>query len=131
MLRALVIPAVAAIAATALVSGVGAASTGSDRCLVDGFVTTPGDEVVESNQVGFRVGLPTEWNHDFYFQGVGGFAGNIGDLTAGLERGYASASTDAGHQAQSLDGRWALNNRPAQIDYAHRGVHVATVAAMS
>lgn len=158
LLRAIVIPAVAAIAATALVSGVGAASTGSDRCeaiseaqvaqttitetrfveatdqvgehcLVDGFVTTPGDEVVESNQVGFRVGLPTEWNHDFYFQGVGGLAGNIGDLTAGLERGYASASTDTGHQASSLDGRWALGNRPKQIDYAYRGVHVATVAA--
>lgn len=158
LLRAIVIPAVAAIAATALVSGVGAASTARDRCeaisdaqvaqttitetrlveatdqvgehcLVDGFVTTPGNEVVESNQVGFRVGLPAEWNHDFYFQGVGGLAGTIGDLTAGLERGYASASTDTGHQAPSLDGRWALNNRPAQIDYAHRGVHVATVAA--
>lgn len=156
--RVLVIPAAAAIAATALVSGVGTASTGSDRCeaiadaqvarttitetrfveatdrvgehcLVDGFVTTPGDEVVESNQVGFRVGLPTEWNQDFYFQGVGGLAGNIGDLTAGLARGYASASTDTGHQAPSLDGRWALGNRPKQIDYAHRGVHVATVAA--
>ena len=83
-----------------------------------------------SNQVNFRVGLPTAWNLDFYFQGLGGLAGHLGTLDAGLSRGYASASTDTGHQGSTLypspelDGGWALNNRPKQIDYGYRGVHV-------
>jgi tannase/feruloyl esterase len=61
-------------------------------CQVDGTVTTPG------NSVNFRLGLPANWNGKLFFQGVGGFAGSIGSLNAGLQRGYASASTDTGHQ---------------------------------
>ncbi len=93
------------------------------HCLVDGSVATPG------NVVSFRLGLPASWNDKFYFEGVGGFAGSIGSLRAGLERGYASASTDTGHQAATTDASWALNNPAKRIDYAHRGTHVTTVAA--
>lgn len=106
-----------------------------EHCHVVGFVTTQGDRHLSSNRVGFHVGLPTEWNGDFHFQGVGGFAGVLGDLSAGLSRGYASASTDTGHvgSAESgdptRDGSWALGNRAAQIDWGYRGTHVATVAA--
>ncbi|MFI6532031.1 tannase/feruloyl esterase family alpha/beta hydrolase [Nonomuraea sp. NPDC050547] len=106
-----------------------------EHCLVDAYVTTPGDATVPSNRVNFRLGLPAAWNSDFYFQGVGGLAGHIVPFDEGLRRGYASAATDTGHQGASplghpeLDGRWALGNRPKQIDYAYRGVHVSTVAA--
>jgi feruloyl esterase len=92
-------------------------------CQVDGFVATPG------NTVNFRLGLPETWNNKFYFEGVGGFAGVIGPLKAGLDRGYASASTDTGHRGTGTDASWALNNPAKKIDYAYRGTHVTAVAA--
>jgi feruloyl esterase len=91
-------------------------------CRVEGAVETPG------NRVNFRLGLPAGWSGNFHFQGVGGYAGSIGPLDAGLRRGYASASTDTGHQGSATDAEWALNNRPKEIDFAHRGAHVTTVA---
>ena len=90
------------------------------HCLVDGHVLVPG------NTVRFRVGLPEGWNGKFYFQGVGGLAGSIGNLTTGLARGYASASTYTGHDA--ADPAWG-SNRAKEIDYGHRGTHVTAVAA--
>ena len=94
------------------------------HCLVDANVATPG------NVVDFRVALPTEWNDKFLFVGVGGFAGSMGRLDSGLQRGYATATTDTGHKGRSgTDGSWALNYRPKEIDYGHRGTHVSAIAA--
>jgi feruloyl esterase len=89
-------------------------------CRVDGHVAAP------DNEVNFRLGLPVKWNGNFFFSGVGGFAGSIGSLNAGLARGYASASTDTGHQVS--DASWGAN-RAKEIDYGHRGTHVTAVAA--
>ncbi len=86
---------------------------------VDGHVASPG------NQVNFRLGLPGNWNGKFYFQGVGGLGGSIGNLDSGLARGYAAASTDTGHV--SSDRSWG-SNRAKEIDYGHRGTHVTAVA---
>src|SRR4249920_2957534 len=91
-------------------------------CRVDGNVATPG------NTVNFRLGLPAAWNGKFFFEGVGGFGGAIGSLNAGLEKGYASASTDTGHQGTPIDASWALSSPAKRIDYAHRGTHIAAVA---
>jgi feruloyl esterase len=77
------------------------------------------------NEVNFRLGLPDNWNGKFYFQGVGGLGGTIGNLDTGLARGYASASTDTGHV--SSDPTWG-SNRAKEIDYGHRGTHVTAVA---
>ena len=107
------------ITATAVVAAEG---TTPEYCRVDGYVATPG------NTVNFRLGLPAPWNGKFFFEGVGGFGGTIGSLNAGLEQGYASASTDTGHQGSVIDASWALNNPAKRIDYAHRGTHVAAVA---
>jgi feruloyl esterase len=94
------------------------------HCLVKATVATSG------NNVELLLALPDSWNAKFMFEGVGGFAGSMGKLDAGLERGYATATTDTGHQGKSsADAGWALNNRPKEIDYGHRGTHVATVAA--
>ena len=92
-------------------------------CAVDAEVETPG------NRVRFRLGLPANWNGNFYFEGVGGFGGTIAGLNAGLSRGYASASTDTGHQGIATDASWGLNNPAKKLDYAHRGTHVTAVAA--
>src|SRR5688572_1169423 len=90
------------------------------HCRVDGHVAVPG------NTVNFRLGLPLTWNGKFYFQGVGGLGGTIGSLNTGLARGYASVSTDTGHQAS--DETWG-QNRAKEIDYGHRGTHVTAVAS--
>ena len=88
---------------------------------------------VVSPAVGFEVRLPTDWNQKLYFAGNGAFAGSIPDTdleTAfGLTRGYATAATDTGHQADPFDASWALNNRPAEIDYGYRSVHVTVGVA--
>lgn len=96
-----------------------AAGNVPQHCRVDGHAASPG------NEVNFRLGLPTAWNGKYYFVGVGGLGGSIGNLNAGLARGYASASTDTGHQ--SSDPNWGAN-RAKEIDYGHRGTHVTAVA---
>lgn len=96
-----------------------AAENQPDFCQVDGHVATPG------NQVNFRLALPERWNGKYYFSGVGGLGGNLGSLTAGLARGYASATTDTGHDDEDLT--WATNHAK-RIDYGHRGTHVTAVA---
>ncbi len=103
------------------------------HCQVDGRIETPG------NVVGFRLRLPTAWNGKFFFHGVGGFGGNVepaapsaiapNNMLPALIRGYATASTDTGHQGISTDASWALNNPAKELDYGHRGTHAATVAA--
>jgi len=108
-------------AGTTIVSAkvVDAAGTTPKHCQVDGHTATPG------NEVNFRLGLPERWNGKYYFVGVGGLGGSIGSLTKGLERGYASASTDTGHVGN--DEAWG-KNRAQEIDYGHRGTHVTAVA---
>jgi feruloyl esterase len=66
------------------------------------------------------------WNGKFQATGNGGWNGNIDTnaLAAGLRRGYATASTDTGHQGGG--GPW-MQNREKLIDYGHRAVHEMTV----
>jgi feruloyl esterase len=95
-----------------------------EYCRVQGHVDT---------EIGFEVRLPTGWNGKFYFQGNGGFAGNIPVAGPGLVRGYAVAATDTGHQGAlpgpAGDASWALNNPERQVNFAYRAVHVVTGAA--
>jgi feruloyl esterase len=98
-------------------------ATTPQHCQVDAVVATPG------NTVNVRLGLPAAWNGKFYFEGVGGFGGAIGSIAAGLARGYASASTDTGHQGATTDATWARDNPARALDFAHRGTHAAAVAA--
>jgi feruloyl esterase len=112
-------PSDTTITAAAIVAADGATP---DYCKVEGHVATPG------NEVNFRLALPAAWNGKFYFEGVGGFGGSFGPLTSGLEKGYASATTDTGHQGAVTDASWALNNPAKRIDFAYRGTHVTAVA---
>ena len=84
---------------------------------------------VISPAVNFEVRMPPSWNGKMYFRGNGGFGGHIVMNTSlGLSRGYATVATDLGHQDPDIgDASWALNNRPAEIDYGYRAVHVSTV----
>ena len=78
----------------------------------------------------FEVAMPAVgWNGKFFFAGGGGYNGTIPDLSQGIARGYVTAGTDTGHQGESNDASWALNNQKAQIDYGYRATHLVTVVA--
>ncbi len=82
---------------------------------------------VVNRAIRVEVRMPTQdWNGRIMFSTVGGGAGSIGDVTSLLARGFAMASTDTGHEGQSMD---FLSQPEATIDYAYRGVHLATVFA--
>jgi hypothetical protein len=83
--------------------------------------------------INFEVRLPTrDWNGKFYMAGCGGFCGSVeadrprftNAMNHGLRRNYAVSTTDAGHWGGSVvDGRWAWNNRLAEIDWGYRAVN--------
>lgn len=89
-------------------------------CRVSGFVKP---------EVNFEAWLPANWNRKFLMVGNGGLAGTIAypAMVIPLERGYATASTDTGHVADT-DGHWAQGHMERVIDFAHRAVHVTTEA---
>ena len=82
---------------------------------------------VINRAIRFTVRMPINWNGKLMFSGVGGGAGVIGDTTSLLDQGFAMASTDTGHEAR--EGMAYYEQPEALIDYAFRGVHLATVAA--
>lgn len=89
--------------------------------------------------INFELRLPLEgWNGKFFMAGCGGFCGRVdadrpgftNGINHALRRGYAVSSMDSGHEGTAAwDGRWALNNREAEIDWGHRAAHVTAVAS--
>jgi len=87
--------------------------------------------------IGFELRLPVAWNGKFFFQGGGGMDGLVrpaigvmpnGGSTApvALARGYAVASTDAGHEG--LDGSFGADQQ-ARIDYYYNAIEQVTEVA--
>ncbi|MEM7528560.1 MAG: tannase/feruloyl esterase family alpha/beta hydrolase [Pseudomonadota bacterium] len=84
--------------------------------------------------ISIEVRLPMEgWNGKFYQAGCGGFCGILGRADAGtswinamrpgLERGYATATSDSGHHGVSVvDATWAYNNPQAERDWGWRSI---------
>jgi feruloyl esterase len=90
-------------------------------CAISGFIE-------HNTRIGFSLGLPREWNRKFLFLGVGGFAGVPAPLQGGIARGYATASTDTGHQAASVEeASWALNNPAGILNHYESSVELAAV----
>ena len=72
--------------------------------------------------IGFELGLPDRWNHKYLFYGIGGFAGTLDPIVAGLAQGYAAATSDTGHQGSSVqDATWALHNPAAILNHFESG----------
>ena len=69
------------------------------------------------------------WNGKFQEVGNGAFAGSIqyGALGEAVRRGYAAASTDAGHTV--ADASFALGHPEKLIDFGYRAVHETAVQA--
>ena len=85
-----------------------------------------------ASQIHFEVWLPAAgWNNELEGIGNGGLAGTIGYAQMGgaLRQGYATVSTDTGHDSKESP-TW-LEDRERLIDYSYRGLHLATVAAKS
>jgi feruloyl esterase len=95
-------------------------------CRVTGFI-----EPVPDSHIRFEVWLPPadKWNNRFFFVGNPAFEGAIkyAGLAGSLEKGYAAASTDTGHQAPGH--KWAMGNPVKLVDWTHRAVHETTVVA--
>jgi hypothetical protein len=82
--------------------------------------------------INFEIRLPLrEWNSKFYMAGCGGFCGTLAAdapgftnaMNFGLRRNYAVSTSDSGHWGTAdADGRWAMNNQVAQMDWAQRSV---------
>jgi feruloyl esterase len=86
----------------------------------------------------FAVRLPTAWNNRFYMVGGGGYAGQLSlpQMNVGLQKGYATATTDTGHDATKEPlGTFAerrADNPHAdrkKLDYAYLAVHNTAVLA--
>ena len=84
--------------------------------------------------ISIEVRLPMAgWNGKYYQAGCGGFCGILGRADAGggwvnamrpgLERGYATATSDSGHHALGVtDGTWAMSNPAAERDWGWRSI---------
>ncbi len=86
---------------------------------------------VKDSEIKFEVWMPaSNWNGKFMGIGNGGFTGriNYADMTAPLSRGYATASTDTGHEGGN-DPSFALGHPEKVIDFGYRAVHEMTVKA--
>ncbi len=144
------------VAATSDFTGVGpsgnAEHTGPmpDHCVVNGKADARTGDDGKSYAVGFEVRMPTAgWNGRFFFQGGGGVNGFVatayGNLRGNLvddngiptdnalNRGFAVATTDGGHEAVS--GTDAQNqvlfgqDPQARLDYGYNAVARTTTIA--
>lgn len=88
--------------------------------------------VAPQNKFELKLPLARDWNQKFFFYACGAFCGTVfGDAcNLGLERGYASATGNGGHESGwGFDGAWAANAPELQEDFGWRSTHVVTLIA--
>ncbi len=86
--------------------------------------------VAPQNKFELKLPLPADWNKKYYFYACGGFCGGIvrDACNFGLERGYASATGNGGHDGMlGFDGVWAANAPELQDDFGWRSNHVVAL----
>ncbi|MBC7925621.1 MAG: tannase/feruloyl esterase family alpha/beta hydrolase [Bryobacteraceae bacterium] len=84
------------------------------------------------SEILFEVWMPASgWNGRFYGFGNGGFAGSIsfGQMASAVSLSYATASTDTGHQAGTVDASWAAGHPEKIVDFGYRAIHETAVTA--
>jgi feruloyl esterase len=100
-------------------------------CRVAGVIAPTSD-----SEIRFEVWLPLEnWNRKFSGVGNGGWAGNIsyGALAEQLRRGYATASTNTGHEAGTALNlaKFAFEKPERLLDFAYRSHHELALKSKS
>lgn len=112
-----------------------------DTCVITGRVTTHSSGLPDG-VARFTLTLPQGWSQRFVLWGVGGYGGDLNpavnktDLSAAVQRGYATGVTDTGHRAPAskvVDASFALQkrgrpDRAAKADYYFRATHDVTNA---
>jgi Tannase and feruloyl esterase len=96
-------------------------------CRVTGILHPTAD-----SEIRFEVWLPEkDWNQRLLGVGNGGFAGSIwySQLAGNLKRGFATAGSDAGHQAEGEDASWAFGHPEKIKDFGWRAVHLTAERA--
>ncbi|MGB6877768.1 MAG: tannase/feruloyl esterase family alpha/beta hydrolase [Candidatus Acidiferrales bacterium] len=94
-------------------------------CRVSGVIKPTADSDIK-----FELWMPRDnWNGKFDGVGNGGFAGSISysGLIGALRAGFATASTDTGHEASGIDARWALHHPDRIVDFGYRAIHLTNV----
>lgn len=97
-------------------------------CHVAGSIKPSAD-----SDIRFEVWLPmsSNWNGKFQGIGNGGYAGAISfaGLADAVRNGYATASTDTGHQDSGNSAKWALHHPEKIADYGYRAIHETAAVA--
>jgi feruloyl esterase len=96
-------------------------------CRVAATLKPSGDSNIK-----IEVWLPLSgWNGKLMGAGSFGWGGSImyGGLLLGLEHGFATVSTDTGHDHSLPDGAFALGHPDKMIDYGYRSAHSMTIDA--
>jgi len=104
-----------------------AGSSNPPFCLIAGYVMP---------NVGFKMGMPAQWNGKFIERGCGGHCGILpedeefsGWCDPELRKGYACIVSDMGHRGLPSDeALWASNNLQARVDFGYRATHVVALA---
>ena len=94
-------------------------------CRVQATLTPSSDSDIK-----VEVWLPTAgWNGKYQAVGNGAFTGSIrhNSMAAALGRGYATSSTDTGHEGNTAS--FGLGHHEKVVDFGWRSVHEMTVAA--
>src|SRR5579871_3150724 len=84
------------------------------------------------SEIKFEVWMPvSDWNHRFMAVGNGAWSGAIWyrPMASALRDGYATASTDTGHEGSPVDASFALGHPEKLIDFGYRAVHETTLKA--
>lgn len=84
-------------------------------------------------EIRFELWLPDTWNGKYTQVGNGGYMGAINYPTMGgaLAEGYATASTDLGHQNKNGfdDTDWMVGHKQRIVDFAYRAHHLLSQVA--
>lgn len=114
------------------VVGPGVVPNGASRkdmpafCRLSGILHPTSDSVIH-----FEVWLPQQaaWNGRILNIGNGGFAGSIDyrQMANNVQHGYATAGSDAGHQAEAEDASWAYHHPEKIVDFGYRAVHLTAL----
>lgn len=95
------------------------------HCRVEGYIAPA---------ISFLMLLPTngDWNGDVLLNGCDAFCGLVDEdvVVPGLLHGYATITTDGGHQGREwFDGTWGYNNRQAEKDFGYEASHLGAQVA--
>jgi len=88
---------------------------------------------VIEKEIKFELWLPDDWNGKYQQVGNGAYTGDINYPTMGgaLAKGYATASTDVGHDSMgnAFSTEWMVGHKQRVIDFGYRAHHLVSEIA--